>query len=114
MKKRILALILLVVMALSTTAYAVEPRASAIPGLTFTGTTANCSAVITSASHEIEAVLELWDGSERVDSWEGSGTTYVKIKGNCTVKKGRTYTLTVNGTIDGIAFKEVSVTNTCK
>lgn len=113
MKKRVLATALLLTMMLCITAQAAQPRASIVPGLTFTGTTANCSVVVSSVSDQIEVVLELWQGNTRIASWNGSGTTYVSISETCTVTKGKTYTLKVTGTINGTAFDEQSVTRTC-
>lgn len=113
MKKRFFAIALLLILMLATTVHAVEPRASIVPGLTFTGTTANCSVTVISNSDEIEVELSLWNGSSLVASWEDSGTTYVTISKTCAVTDGETYTLKVNGTINGTAFAEQSVTRTC-
>ena len=113
MKKRISAIALLMIVMLCTTAHAAQLRVSLVPGLTFTGTTANCSAAVTSVSDEIEIELSLWQGTTLVDSWEASGTNYVKISETCSVSKGKTYTLKLNGTINGTAFAERTVTRTC-
>lgn len=113
MKKRLLIISLLLAMMLTISAQAVQPRASIVPGLTFTGTTANCSVTVISNSDQIHVELSLWNGSTKVDSWEASGTTYVSIKETCPVVDGQTYTLKVNGSINDVTFDEESVTRTC-
>lgn len=112
MGKKVITIVLALLMLLGSTVYAVEPRTSAIPTLTFSQSTANCSATVSSTGHYIEATLALWYGDSLIDSWEGSGENNVYIKGSCTVTRRRNYTLVVSGTIDGIEFEE-SVTRTC-
>lgn len=113
MKKRFVIVSLLLAVLLCTASYAAQPRASFVPGLTFTGTTANCSVVVSSVNDEINVVLELWEGNTRLKSWEGSGVTYVMINETYPVTKSKTYTLTVNGSIAGVPFGEESITKTC-
>lgn len=113
MKKRFIALTLLCAMLLCTTAAAVNARISYIPSLEFSGTTAHCTVTITSPSDEISATLELWQGNTLVDSWEDTNMHYLFIDEYCTVTKGKSYTLTVYGTISGVPFDEYSITRTC-
>ena len=103
MKKRLLPLGLAVVLAIGMTicASAAEP------------TTANCEAMITSASDSIKATMTLKQGNRVVDSWSGSGTGIVFLEGDCKVTKGVTYTLTVEGTRNGVAFEPATITRTC-
>jgi len=112
MFKRVVAVILALSVLLSITVFAVEPRVSYIPTLTFSQSTANCSVVINSPGSYIEATLSLWYGDSLIDSWEDSGENLVWIEESCTVTRRRNYTLKVVGTIDGIEFEE-SVTRTC-
>ena len=92
----------------------VEPRLLQVhSGLTFSGTTAHCEAVITSTSDDIEATMTLKQGSRVVDFWSGFGTGIVFLNGDCYVTKGVTYTLTVEGTRNGVAFEATPVTRTC-
>ena len=80
--------------------------------LTFNGTTVNCSGTVFD-SGSITANLELWQGSTKLISWPGSGNGFVQISETYTVVSGVTYTLKMNGTINGVSFPEASVTKTC-
>ena len=92
----------------------IEPRLLQVhSALTFSGTTANCEAMITSASDSIKATMTLKQGNRVVDSWSGSGTGIVFLEGDCKVTKGVTYTLTVEGTRNGVAFEPATITRTC-
>ena len=106
------AVFLLAAMCLSVCA--VEPRAPiARPTLTFNGTTANCKVIITSVGNDIDATMELWNGSNLVDSWSDEGTSTLTINGTCRVTKGVTYTLKVYGTADGQSFSSTPLSKTC-
>ena len=80
--------------------------------LQFTGTTANCKGTVI-ANGSISVTLELWQGSTKLVSWPGSGSGYVQISQPYTVVSGVTYTLRLNGTINGVSFPEISETKTC-
>ena len=106
------AVFLLAAMCLSVCA--AEPRAPiARPTLSFNGTTANCKVIITSVGNDIEAIMELWNGSTLVDSWSDEGTSTLTINGTCRVTKGVTYTLKVYGTADGQSFSSTPLSKTC-
>lgn len=120
MKKRLVSFGLAVVLAVGMAVCAsaaevqVEPRLLQVhSGLTFSGTTAHCEAVITSASDDIEATMTLKQGNRVIDSWSGSGTGILFLDGDCHVTKGVTYTLTVEGTRNGVAFQAKPVIRTC-
>lgn len=116
MKRRIFALIALVIMALSISAQAVELRAiSARPGLSFTGTTAFCSVICrgNSDSDIINATLTLYQGSTYVDSWGGSGEGRVALSGACEAESGKNYKLVVEYTVNGKSMPSVSTTRRC-
>lgn len=119
-KKRLLSFGLAVALAVGMTVCAsaaepqVEPRLLQVHTvLNFTGTTANCEAMITSASDDIEATMTLKQGNRVVDSWSGSSTGILFLDGDCYVTKGVTYTLTVEGTRNGVAFEATPITRTC-
>lgn len=57
--------------------------------------------------------MTLKQGSRVVDFWSGFGTGIVFLNGDCYVTKGVTYTLTVEGTRNGVAFEATPVTRTC-
>lgn len=114
MRKRIIAVALVLVFALSMTAYALEPRGTPyLPSLTFDGTTALCSIKIIRANADIDVTLTLYRGLSIIDSWSESGTNSVIISGQCEVKEGLEYRLEVTGTIDGVPFTGTPVYGTC-
>lgn len=116
MTRRIMSFVAVLVLmaAMCTSVFAVEPRANRIsPSLEFDGTTANCKVVIISSGDDIDATLELWRGNTLVDSWPGEGTSYVSISGNCSVTKGVTYTLKVSGTIGTERINYEGISRTC-
>lgn len=115
MKKVIsLLLVLVMLMAVSVTAFAAEPRiVGASPSLYFTGTTAHCEVTIMEVNKQIIASMTLWDGNDCIAIWPGSGTSVVEITGTCTVETGKTYTLKVTGTSGGKTISVEPVTATC-
>lgn len=82
------------------------------PKMVVVGNTATCSVRITAAGKEIDATLELKQGSTVIASWSDTATGSLTLSGTVTVTSGVTYTLTVSGTIDGIAFTPASITKT--
>ncbi len=112
MKKRVLALILVLAFALGITAFAAEQATAIRPSLNFSGTTAHCVLNVTDAGAEITATLELYYGGTKLRTWTGSGESYLSIGGTHTVVKGNTYLLIAYGDVDGVPFYE-TVTGTC-
>lgn len=116
MKRSLVAtmLVLAIVLGLSASVSAAEPRISTIaPTLTFEGTTAQCKVSITGIGKQINATLELWQGNILIDSWTGTATTRLIISETCEVDKGKTYTLKVSGTIGGESFIGTPVSAKC-
>ena len=115
MKKRLVSLCLIIALAVAmcVPAYATMRAASISPSLSFSGTTANCRVNIMDAGKNINATMSLWDGDALVDSWSGNGSTLVSITGSCNVVSGRTYTLTVEGTIGNVPFAATPVSRRC-
>lgn len=116
MKKRVfIPLILLVVMLLTVLVQAAPRILSINPSISFEGTTAECSVSVVAdkMTDSIMATLILWDGSKVVDSWTASGTGYLLFSDSAQVTKGKTYKLTVDVVIKGIAKPRVSVEGTC-
>jgi len=112
LKKRSLALILVIVLATTITAQAAQARLNhVIPMLSFSGTTANCEADVTAnrTSDEIDVTMTLWQGNTPLKSWVTSGTGSVFLSKTYSVEKGKTYTLTVDATINGTAQARQSV-----
>ena len=81
--------------------------------LSFSGNTAYCTASITNIGKDIDATMELWYGTTLMGVWFGSGTDYVSISGSASVLPGRTYTLRVYGTANGISFEAAPVSGSC-
>ena len=116
MKKRILALAALLILALAMSVQAAEQRAAAPkPRLAFSGTTANCSVryICDSSSDEVEATLTLYQGATYVDAWSGSGTGTVSVSGSCRVTSGKSYKLVLEYSVNGSAKPSVSATGVC-
>lgn len=116
MKKKLVTLVLVLALfgAMGIKVVAAEPRATiATPTLTFDGTTANCEVRITDFGKQIVATLELWQGSTLIASWNGTASSRLVISETCTVTKGLTYTLKVNGTVGGVEFEETQVSGKC-
>lgn len=114
MKKRLSALIVVLLFMMTFTTYAAQPRLiNPTVVLSFDGTTANCSAVVTSAGDRMSLRLELWNGNVLTKSWSATGYSAVTIEGSCRVVKGQTYELLVTGTIGGNSFTSPSVISTC-
>ena len=75
MKRILLKIVLVSILASSSMTSAAVRAISVTPTLTFTGTTAYCSVRINEVGKQIEATLELWQGTILVDSWSGSATS---------------------------------------
>ena len=88
LKKRIFSLTVLFVLLFSVTAQAVQLRTiRSTPSLTFSGTTAICSADCKSgnANDYFSVTLTLWQGNTYVSSWSASGSGRVLIFRQCAV-----------------------------
>lgn len=117
MKKTIIILLALVLV-FSANAFAAgkvddsDLRSIGAPSLKVSGTTATCSAKVVSSGKTINATLELWQGGTLIASWSKTGTGLVTFSETVTIVRGLTYTLTLSGTINGVAFPTQSVTKT--
>jgi type 1 fimbria pilin len=110
--KRTIAILVLLVLLCSASAYAAT-TAVGKPSLSFSGTTASCSITVTQSGKPIDVTLELYQGSTLVDSWSKSGTSRVKVSGSASVTSGLSYRLEAYGTINGVPFTATPVTRTC-
>lgn len=116
MKRRFFAMTMLLLLVMTMFAQAAPMRAaSATPRLSFSGTTANCSASCKgdSVNDKVSATLTLYQGSSYVDSWSESGTNRVYVSGQCSVQSGKSYRLVVEYTVNGKAQSSASFTATC-
>ena len=112
MKRRVLSLGLLAVMALSLTAQAVDARFSDnYPELEINGTIATCFVyyVAEDENDDVKVILTLWCGENIVDRWTETGKGEVVIDETCKVVKGNTYDLVMMPVVNGVAKSTVTV-----
>ncbi len=109
MKKKLIAILLTAVILLPMCCSNSTHATSAQLNLTFSGTVANCHAVVNGSSN-IQATLELWQGNTMVCSWSSSGSFRIEIDEHCDVLVDYVYTLKLYGTIGGVSFQEQKVT----
>lgn len=116
MRIRICSIILLLAMLFTIPVYASERSVTIWPGISFDGTKATCSVAVTADqdSDKIDAVMKLWNGSYCIDEWKGSSKGYLILNEETSVAKGRSYTLTVDVTINNVKRPTVSVSGICK
>lgn len=115
MKKQFLCLLLVLSAIFAVSAYAASDRTIDVyPHLEFNGTKANCSVTILGerTTDKISATMELWQGNTLIDDWSVSGSGILKMDKTTAVEKNKTYMLTVEYAINGVAQKTVSVSGT--
>ena len=116
MKKRFAAIFLIAAMVLALPAYAATARVAVVqPGLSFTGTKANCSLVVLGdlGNESIEATIKLARGTTELATWHVEAVgELVFSNSTVTAPKGGTYTLTANVEINGRTYAPVSRTAT--
>lgn len=116
MKKRLLActaMLCAILFSLTVAHAAVTPHANPNADLNFNGTTAICGVRISAPGKTIKATMQLWQGNTLVDSWNGSGTSMLRLSGTHSVTKGKTYTVRVTCTVNGSSYAVNPVTKTC-
>lgn len=110
--KRLLSMLILTAIILAIPAYATTARTIDVyPDLEFNGTKATCTVSIVGerTTDKISATMALWQGSKLIDNWSASGSGILKIDEIATVAKNKTYKLTVDYTINGVAKTPVSI-----
>ena len=115
MKKRFFCMSLILVMLLSVSAHAIQRRSiTSVPHLSFDGNNASCVIQIVGdkMTDEISATMELRCGSDLIASWNGSGSGILKMTKSAAVKKGKTYTMVVNFSVNGTRRSPVTVSAT--
>ena len=115
MKKLIcLALAVLIMAMPAAAAFFRSPRAEA--RLSFSGTTAYCSATARadSTSDRVELYVELWEGDSMMDAWEESGYGYADWSYRFSATRGESYTLVVYASVNGSDFATEYETATCR
>ncbi len=117
MRKIVLMLSLIMTMMLPVSLQAASTRSIGIvPRLSFAGTTANCSVIVTANSSEddIELTVKLWRGSTCLETWNDSGSGYLTFKETANVTQGQTYSMTVDVIINGVAQESETISGTCE
>ncbi|HJH81481.1 MAG TPA: hypothetical protein OIL99_02390 [Clostridiales bacterium] len=115
MRKRFLCLLLVISVILAISAHAASARTIDVyPSLAFNGTSATCTVTILGerTTDRISAVMELWQGNILIDDWSASASGILKIDETATVERNKTYKLTVNYTVNGVAQTPVSISRT--
>lgn len=110
MKKAAIALIMAFIVLLSQHVSAHAKSISA--SLSITENIAFCEVVIEAPEQEICATLELWCGKDRLAVWNMKGDSSLTLEKRSEVKSGRSYSVTVKGTIGGNQFEPVTVVQT--
>lgn len=85
-------------------------------GLSFKDDSANCSVLIIGDNEDdaISAVTKLWQGSSCIKTWEDTAKGVLDVSHEATATKGRSYTLTVDFTVNGNSHPTVSASGTYK
>lgn len=110
--KKIIALILALVLLLSHPVVAnASSRSLAInPIITFGENRVHCYVAISAdAGDPIIAKISLYEGNNRIRTWNRTGTEYLIFSEYVPVQNGYKYTLTVDATVEGIKKPTVSV-----
>ena len=116
MYKRALGLLVVLVLVLGIAAQAAEMRAPTMRvSLTFSGTTANCSAQVQTdkTTDTVSGVLTLVNGPRVIATWPVRGSGIVKVNKTASVESGKTYVLTLTYTINGVQQQNVGKSATC-
>lgn len=116
MRRGITVVMMVLLVVISTIPCAAGTRnASMQPSLSFNGNTANCSVAVVEndMSDHIVVVMKLWQGSNCVSTWQGEGYGYIHMQESTTVSYEKSYTLTVEETVNGTTKPKVSVSGVC-
>lgn len=113
--KRIGSLFVLLLLLLTIPAYAVSPRlVDVMPNISFANNNATCTVEIYAdkSSDRISAVMELWQGNQKISSWSSSSTGYLSITKTTRVTAKKTYKLVVDYSINGVSKTPVTIYRT--
>lgn len=115
MVKRIGSLVVLLALILAIPAYAASPRlVDVLPDITFANNNATCTVEIYAdrSNDQVNATMELWQGNQRIDSWNDSDLGYLFMEESVRVEANKTYKLVVNYSINGITKTPVTIYRT--
>ena len=115
--KRIIPIVIALVVLLGSVVFAgfennKQQRGIDMPSFSVNGSTVTCMASARYFGKSIDATLELYQGSTFVTSWHKTGTGSVSFAEQTGFTSGLSYTLTISGTVNGIAFTPQSTTQT--
>ena len=115
--KRVIPIVLAVAVLFGSVAFASSEHKEQIrgiegPSFNTSGSIVTCKAKARFPGQEIDATLELYQGSTFVTSWHKTGTGSVSFAEQTGFTSGLSYTLTISGTVNGIAFTPQSTTQT--
>lgn len=116
MYKRALGLFVALVLVLGIAAQAAEMRAPTTRvSLTFSGTTANCSAQVQTdqTTDTVSGFLTLTNGPRVIATWPVRGSGLVSVNKTASVERGKTYVLTLTYSVNGGDQKTVGTSKTC-
>ena len=114
--KRVVSILLVAVMLLSVSAFALEERVQTMMiDLSFNGTTATCevSAYASNMNQEVSAVIKLYHGKTCLHTWNVSDYGYIEFSDTWRVNSGYTYKLTADVTINGTTYATIEDSGQC-
>ena len=115
MVKRISSLAVLLALILAIPAYAASQRlVDVLPDVTFANTNATCTVEIYAdrSNDRINATMELWQGTQRIGSWNDSDLGYLFMEETAIVEFNKTYRLVINYSINGVTKNPVTIYRT--
>ena len=109
MKKIAIFLATIIILCIPTTVFASADERILTNQVYFTidGTTAQCYVYVTSDSPDTLVEVNLLDGSKCIGSWSAHHKGPITIDKSVTVRRGRTYTMTVDITVDDVAKPQI-------
>jgi hypothetical protein len=116
--RRIVMIVIAFVLLLSSIAFAAQESeeisryTTPQPTMAVINGVATCKARLMFPGKDIEATLELTQGSTTIGSWSDTGYGYLLLSGTANVTPGVTYTLPVHVTVDDTPLSPASITVT--
>ncbi len=116
MGKRKIAIVIVLVIILGTTAQATGPLKAprAEPYLEFSDNVATCIAKVSGygKTDKIYVTMRLWGNGTCLRTWVASRTERVTLEKTAYASRGKTYTLTIDYTINGVKQTQRATTKT--
>ena len=108
----VIAIILALILTIPSQAADARRSRQRTPYLSIIGTTAYCSASYLGARQDDDIAVELVlkQGNTTVATWSASGKGSASADGQCDVKPGKTYTLVMTATVNGVCQPSTSAT----